>query len=214
MSAPAKLNVNGKIKNSLELTYDDLIILVKQYIESYNCVPNQNKFGTKYNLPNIHITNKILATVSMTYLQFISNFRGIDGLTDKNVKNNIQYIKDSFPIIIGGSTYKLLPSKEIVVTHNDEKRCNKYVVHVYDNYGYKYCTEFSTIKNALKAGKQLNKFFKRNIYTYDNINNFCKENKIDLILQNENVPFAGAAREKYVYKDRKGNEYSLSRSEE
>ena len=50
---------------------------------------------------------------------------------------------------------------------------------MYDEYGYKYKINYDSVIACIRNGSQLNRFFKRNPYTYDNINLYCKLNNIN-----------------------------------
>lgn len=83
---------------------------------------------------------------------------------------------------------------------------DKVMVHCVDQNGYKYKfmnEKLSTIQSS-NYTSELNKFFKRNSYTYENINNYCKINNIDLKIENGNYPVSGYAREKLPFKNSKG----------
>lgn len=54
------LNVDGKKVLTTEITYEDLVMLYKQYIEKFNEVPVFSKCNLKNNMPQGRIINKIL----------------------------------------------------------------------------------------------------------------------------------------------------------
>lgn len=71
-----------------------------------------------------------------------------------------------------GTIYYLFKDTEVLKKDNT----TKYMIHILDSNGYKYYLNFRNFEDNIirKIYKGLNKFFKRNIYTYDNIRNFIK----------------------------------------
>ena len=49
-----------------------------------------------------------------------------------------------------------------------------YILHLMDGEGYKYCVNYNVVRNASRRNAQLNKFFRNNVYTRDNIINYLK----------------------------------------
>lgn len=84
---------------------------------------------------------------------------------------------------------------------------------IYDNEGYKYKTTNHRLSNSSKIHCELNRFFKRNPFTYYNINNYCKINEIDLHIDGTELPISGLSREKLNFIDSNKNKYNLSWNE-
>ena len=116
-------------------------------------------------------------------------------------------IKNSFPYKYSeGLTLYL--NGEIVVEHDDRNGSNEYYLDLIDQDGYRYFIESSSVFH--NQAKSLNRFFKRNKYTYDNINLYCKLNNIDLHIDGTNLPFVGMAREKLNFVDSNGTIHKIS----
>ena len=69
-----KLLVGNKYVNTSEVTYDDLVILYKQYIERYGEVPIFSKCDMKHNMPQGRIINRVIADKGITYNDFLLQF--------------------------------------------------------------------------------------------------------------------------------------------
>lgn len=114
---------------------------------------------------------------------------------NENIKNQLDIIKKEFPFKF--TTDYILYLIDITINHANGG--NNYMLTLIDNYGYKYYQDYKHIKSAVKYAKELNKFFKRNPFTYYNINNFCKINNIDLYIDGKGLPISGIAREKLEF---------------
>lgn len=68
------LNVDGKKVLTTEITYEDLVMLYKQYIEKFNEVPVFSKCNLKNNMPQGRIINKIISNKGITYNDFLLQF--------------------------------------------------------------------------------------------------------------------------------------------
>lgn len=101
-----------------------------------------------------------------------------------------------------GTIYYLFKDTEVLKKDNT----TKYMIHILDSNGYKYYLNFRNFEDNIirKIYKGLNKFFKRNIYTYDNIRNFIKLNNVRLELLEERE-VCGFAREKLKFLDLENN---------
>ena len=60
MATPVKLKVGNKEVKSTEVTYDDLVILYQQYIDTYSEVPVYSKCDSKHNMPQGRIITRVL----------------------------------------------------------------------------------------------------------------------------------------------------------
>ena len=69
-----KLLVGDKYINTTEVTYDDLVILYKQYIKKYGEVPIFSKCDAKHNMPQGRIINRVIADKGITYNDFLLQF--------------------------------------------------------------------------------------------------------------------------------------------
>lgn len=125
----------------------------------------------------------------------------------RTIKEQIKIIKQHFPMQFNDITLNLM-NKEIEVTKNPNGGRN-YYVYLIDDKNYKYKIIYNSLKNH-KNQKSLNRFFYGNPYTYDNINNFCKENNIDLYVDGTNLPIIGYAREKLDCIDSNGIVHKIS----
>lgn len=74
MGKTVLLKVGDKYIPSVEVTYDDLVILYKQYIDVYNEVPIYSKCDSKHNMPQGRIINRVLKENNITYNDFLLRF--------------------------------------------------------------------------------------------------------------------------------------------
>ena len=70
---PAVLNVAGSYKKSIDLTYDDIIVLYNEYIDKHGAAPTGADCLSKNNLPQMRIINKILHDANVTYNDFLNS---------------------------------------------------------------------------------------------------------------------------------------------
>lgn len=123
----------------------------------------------------------------------------------KNIDKQKKIILDTFPVQFSENIIYNLLSNNIDVIYNEKERSRKYIVDIIDNYGYKYHIDFHHMMSSRGRYDCLNRFFYGNIYTYDNINLYCKLNNIDLYIDGKDLPVIGVARKKMDYVDSKGN---------
>lgn len=124
-----------------------------------------------------------------------------------NAKEQIEIIKSKFPFDYNGTLLYLLDDN-IVVTKKSYGGRN-YIINVIDEEGYKYQIRHDRI-NHMKDNKLLRRYFGNNPYTYENIDNYCKLNNIDLKLLSNNFPLTNYSREKLDFIDSKGNVHKIS----
>lgn len=74
MGIAKNLDVDGRQVLTTEITYDDLVILYKQYIEKYGEVPIFSKCDAKHNMPQGRIINRVIADKGITYNDFLLQF--------------------------------------------------------------------------------------------------------------------------------------------
>lgn len=74
MGTPVKLKVGNKEVTSTEVTYEDLVILYQQYIDTYNEVPVYSKCDSKHNMPQGRIITHVLKENNVTYNDFLLQF--------------------------------------------------------------------------------------------------------------------------------------------
>lgn len=124
-----------------------------------------------------------------------------------SAENQIEIIKSKFPFNYNGIILHLLNDNILVEPKSYGGR--NYIMDVVDDEGYKYKIRYDYLKNAKKQ-KTLNKCFYNNPYTYENIDNYCKLNSINMKLLNHNFPLINYAREKLDFIDSKGNIHKIS----
>lgn len=78
------LNVGDKEVETTKVTYEDLIILYKQYIEKYGEVPVYSKCDSKHNMPQGRIINRILKENNITYNDFLLYFGKVSHVRTEN----------------------------------------------------------------------------------------------------------------------------------
>ena len=74
MAQAKNLDVGGRQVLTTKVTYDDLVILYKQYIEKYGEVPIFSKCDAKHNMPQGRIINRVIADKGITYNDFLLQF--------------------------------------------------------------------------------------------------------------------------------------------
>lgn len=121
-----------------------------------------------------------------------------------NKEVTINNIFNMFPVKLSDDIIYDIYSDVIDILHDENKKMYKYYIRIIDNLGYKYYVNYATLKNNIKNKTPLNRFFKRNPYTYDNINLFCKLNDIDLKIDGEKLPVSGLSREKLDFYNSNG----------
>lgn len=203
MGKAVYLDVDGRKVLTTEVTYDDLVTLYKQYIEKYGEVPNYKVCDSKHNMPQGRIITKIFNNKNITRDEFLKQFGITTRLKEKTINSIMKNIIDSFPFKTSENIYYLLSDNIKLEKKNDVH--NKYVVDLYDVFGYKYKIDYNFLISAKNGNYELNKFFKRNPYTYDNINLWCELNNIDLHIDRSNLPVSGYARKILDFTDSNGN---------
>ena len=190
MATDGKLKVGNKEVFIKNVTYDDLIILYQQYINTYHEMPLAKKCDIEHNMPYRRKIISLLDENDVSEKEFISQFE--NGLMlQKSVEKQIELNKSKFPITIDNVTYNTFG--DVGVLHKDSGHY-MYYFNLIDNEGYKYYITYNSITNAANQHKPLNRFFKGNKYTYDNINLFCKLNNIDLHIDGTGLEVKGLAR--------------------
>lgn len=69
-----KLQVGDREVLSTEVAYEDLVILYRQYIDTYGEVPTFAKCDSKHNMPQGRIINRVLKESNVTYNDFLLKF--------------------------------------------------------------------------------------------------------------------------------------------
>ena len=74
MGTPVTLKVGNKYVKSVNISYDDLVILYKQYISTYGKVPTHTTCDSKHNMPQARIINRVIEEKGITYNDFLLQF--------------------------------------------------------------------------------------------------------------------------------------------
>ena len=74
MGTPVTLKVGNKYVKSVDISYDDLVILYKQYINAYGKVPTHATCDAKHNMPQARIINRVIEEKGITYNDFLLQF--------------------------------------------------------------------------------------------------------------------------------------------
>lgn len=90
------LSINGILKTSNNLTYDDLVILCDEYYLLHKKAPNNKDFNSKNNLPSIRCVRRILADNNVTKNDFLSKYSYNRHYTCQKEIDNYQYYVDKF----------------------------------------------------------------------------------------------------------------------
>lgn len=86
------LKVGDREVKSTEVTYDDLVILYNQYIETYGKVPTYTYCDLKHNMPQGRIINRVIADKGITYNDFLLQFGKVSHVRTEN-KNYDIYVQ-------------------------------------------------------------------------------------------------------------------------
>lgn len=70
MSTSIKLKIGNNEVQSTKVTYQDLIILYNQYINTYGEIPIYSKCDSKHNMPQGRIITRVLNENNVTYNDF------------------------------------------------------------------------------------------------------------------------------------------------
>lgn len=177
-----------EIKNIIQDKHDNIIVNKVTYVASekhlvdYSC----KKHNTKY----VRLAKSMMYDCCEVWL--------CDECKKENLlEEKLKYIKEKFPITLKNG---------YVLNHiNSYVENSKIYVNCIDQYGYKYSFDHKLLSNIQCYESDPCRFFKRNPYTYDNINLYCKLNSIDLHINGEGLPTAGYARELLDFYDSDGN---------
>jgi len=124
---------------------------------------------------------------------------------DKVTNIELEKIRNTFPLEYSDNCILFLNDVNVIYKAGG----NTYLVDLIDDSGYRYYINYHHVLSAKGRYAELNKFFKRNKYTKENINNYFKLNNISLRLIND-IPCSGAAREKIVFVDMDNNNITAS----
>ena len=202
MAAPVYLKVNNRDIKSTEVTYDDLVILYKQYIDKYGKLPTLRECDMSHNLPQYRIIGRLAKENGFTRKEFENQFTTPTTTKKEKIKLQRGKIKENFPIKIDNVEYRLFDD---IIVENNGKGHNKYILKIIDDFGYKYLTTYNIFLCNYNKSVHPTKFFYNNPYTYDNINLYCILNNIDLHIDGTDLPITNYAREKLPFYDSNGN---------
>ena len=96
MGQPKYLDVNGRQVLTTKVTYEDLVILYNQYIDTYGEVPIYSKCDAKHNMPQGRIINRVIAEKGITYNDFLLQFGKVSHVRteSKNYDIYVQRFKE------------------------------------------------------------------------------------------------------------------------
>ena len=172
MKSNVLLNVDGEMKYSHEITYDELVLLCKDYIKKYGKTPKGNDFKSKNNLPTDLIMKQILDDNNISMLDFLHDL----GETSKQMlechMNEDQINQKFFPFQFNENLILYYDKSDGPESMSIKK------VHVHDQDGYKYYLTRRSILQQQKKNHIPSRFgFKDKTYLEYNINNFLKINQ-------------------------------------
>lgn len=87
-----KLKVGEKEVISTNITYEDLIVLYQQYIDTYGKVPVFSNCDLKHNMPQGRIITRILKENNVTYNDFLLKFGKVSHVRTESKDYNF-YVK-------------------------------------------------------------------------------------------------------------------------
>lgn len=96
MCSSKKVIVGNRRVNTTDITYEDLIILYKQYIDVYGEAPVFSKCDIKHNMPQGRIINRVIAEEGITYNDFLLQFGKVSHVRteSKNYDFYVQRFKE------------------------------------------------------------------------------------------------------------------------
>lgn len=124
------LDVDGRQVRTTDVTYDDLVVLYKQFIKKNGRVPVTAEGLSKNNLPQGRIINKILKKAGVMYKDFILQFGKVAKVRTENPQDYDKYVQKF--INICKQRGKSLTIKELM--------CNQYGLPG-SNWFIKYCPD-------------------------------------------------------------------------
>lgn len=93
MGKAVYLDVGNRKVLATKITYNDLIILYKQYIEKYSSVPMLTQCSSKYNLPQAGIVKSVVKNEGISYNEFLLQFGKVRTLDVNGTHKNIRDLK-------------------------------------------------------------------------------------------------------------------------
>lgn len=166
------LNVNSKLVEQSELTYDDLLVISKQFYIKNKKFPVQLDFNkSNNNLPNWNGVNAILNLFKKTKLDYYKDLGCEDYSLLSYYMTEEQRNLMFFPLT--------LPSGIIIYyDFSDNPNSTKINwLHCHDQYGYKYYTKRQLMQHCQSKNSIPDKFrFDNPIYLEYNVNNFLQLN--------------------------------------
>jgi hypothetical protein len=114
---------------------------------------------------------------------------------DARINKQISIIKTEFPMKTKNGSILFLDNISYI---NKRKH---YILIIHDEFNYKYQFEYGCLKATLKYNNELRRFFQRNPFTCNNIQNYINLNNINLTLITTGL-YSGNAREKLEFIDK------------
>lgn len=177
-----------EIKNIIQDMHDDIIVNKVTYVAS-------EKYLVDYSCKK-HKTKYVRLAKSMMY-DYCNVWLCNECKKENIFKEKLEYVKNKFPITLKNG---------YVLNHiNSYVENGNIYVNCVDQDGYKYSFDHKILSSVQCTKSNPCRFFKRNPYTYDNINLYCKLNKIDLYINGKGLPIACYARELLDFYDSNGN---------
>ena len=123
MAKPLYLCVNGKLKDSRDITYNDLIVLTREYINKGNRL-NSRSFKSSNNLPCGDRVRKILNQQNMSLFDFMEMFSTYDNMHTHFNVNEIDKLDNDPCYYLHFSIHdelwmKYNPETGIITMHHD-----------------------------------------------------------------------------------------------
>ena len=128
---PNSLDVDGKKVLITEITYNDLIVLYKKFIDKNNRTPTLSECTSKNNLPQRKIINKILKDCNITYNDFLLQFGKVARVRTTDVHNYDNYVKRFIDIC--KESGKTLTSEDLINNRYGLPSANWLVEHCPDS---------------------------------------------------------------------------------
>lgn len=175
-----------EIKNIVESKHKNVKVIDVKYVSN-----------EKYDVTFLCEIHKTTYTRSSKGIMHKNNLICGECIKEHRLKDKIKHAKDKFPVE--------LKNGYILNFLNYHVKDDLILISCIDQYGYKYQFDTKTFSSIQGYSSNPCRFFKRNPYTYENINLYCKQNNIDLFIDGTNLPTADCARELLDFVDSKGN---------
>ncbi len=179
MASNTYLDVNGKKVNTDNLTYEDLIMLSKQFFDKTGEYPDLRNSKSANNLPTHERINEILLKAGKTRLDYLSDLGCNNNKILSRYMTEEQRNLKFFPFVLSNNM-------TLFYYKSDEPQSiNVKWVHVHDQDGFMYYTTRALLQHNKKYNTYPHKFnFQNKRYLKYNMNRFLELNHANIRVTN------------------------------